>query len=458
MSSRLSVSVGLRWEVNPAPSVTRGPFPYTTEGADHLATMALAPQGTSLWKTTWYNLAPRLGAAYMFRNAPGRELVLRGGGGLFFDSGQQTGTLGFLGPGISSSENLGYSNGFPVSFPITQAQLPVVTPPTPPYGTVLAYPQHLQLPYSLQWNVALEQALGKSQALSATYVGSHGSKLLEWNQIYAQPFNPNFTYVIFLQNGHTADYNSLQLQYHRRLSNGLTALAGYTLAHSIDYGSRDSAFPYMRGNSDFDVRNSISSALSYDVPSVFSNRLARLLLHNWGLDDRFSARTAFPITLNGPLAVDPGTGQRTFRGLSLVPGQPIYLYGSNCASVLQQLGDLQPGQRCPGDRAVNPNAFANPAPGAFGNAPRNFVRGFGAWQMDLAVRREFLLYNELKLQFRAEAFNVFNRPNFGFVSPFFGSPTFGQATSTLDQSLGTLSSIYQTGGARSMQFALKLVF
>ena len=457
-SSRLSVSMGLRWDVNPPPGVTRGPSPYTTQGADDLTTMTLAPRGTPLWKTTWYNFAPRLGGAYILRSAPGREMVLRGGAGLFFDSGQQTGTLGFLGPGISSSEFLGYTSGFPVSFPLTPSQIPTVTPPTPPYATVLAYPPHLQLPYTLQWNMAIEQSLGKTQALSASYVGAHGSRLLEWNQIYAQPFNPNFTYVIFLQNGHTADYNSLQLQYRRRLSNGFTALAAYTLGHSIDYGSRDSAFPYFRGNSDFDVRHSFSAALSYDIPTSAAGGLVRQILHGWGVDDRISARTAFPITLNGPLAIDPATGQRTFRGLNLVTGQPIYLYGSNCADVLQQLGILQPGQRCPGERAVNPNAFSNPAPDEFGNAPRNFVRGFGAWQMDLAVRRDFPLFNELKLQFRAEAFNVFNHPNFGFVSPFFGSPTFGQATSTLDQSLGTLSSTYQMGGARSMQFALKLVF
>jgi hypothetical protein len=458
VNSRLNLSMGLRWDVNPAPTVTGGPSPYTIEGANNLGTMTLASEGTSLWRTTWYNFAPRLGAAYAIRNKSGRELVLRAGGGLFFDSGQQTGTLGFLGPGISNSLNLGYTSGAPVSFPLAAAQLPTVTPPTAPYPTVLAFPPHLQLPYSLQWNVAVEQSLGKSQAISASYVGSHGARQLEWNEIHAALFNPNFTYVILSQNAHTSDFNSLQLQYHRRLTNGLTALAAYTFAHAIDWGSHDTAFPYFRGNSDFDVRHSFSAAFSYDVPSPFRNPLARALLHGWGLDDRLSARTAFPITLDGPLTVDPGTGQRTFRGLDLVPGNSIYLYGANCASVLQSLGDLQPGQGCPGGRAVNPNAFANPAAGQFGNAPRNFVRGFGAWQMDVAVRRDFPIYERLKLQFRAEAFNVFNHPNFGFVSPFFGSPTFGQATSTLDQSLGTVSSIYEMGGARSMQFALKLVF
>lgn len=98
----------------------------------------------------------------------------------------------------------------------------------------------------------------------------------------------------------------------------------------------------------------------------------------------------------------------------------------------------------------------------FGDAPRNFVRGFGASQMDFAVRREFPLYERIKIQFRGEAFNIFNHPNFGMINPTYCSPapgcTFGQATSTLARSLGGLQSLYQIGGPRSMQFALKLMF
>ncbi len=78
--------------------------------------------------------------------------------------------------------------------------------------------------------------------------------------------------------------------------------------------------------------------------------------------------------------------------------------------------------------------------------------------MNLAVRREFPIYENLKLQFRAEAFNIFNHPNFGSINQNFGQRTFGQATSTLANSLGGVSPLYQTGGPRSMQFALKLLF
>jgi hypothetical protein len=213
---------------------------------------------------------------------------------------------------------------------------------------------------------------------------------------------------------------------------------------------------YLRGNCDYDIRHNLSAAFSYDLPDVGHNGFANALLHHWGLDDRFMARTAFPVTLEGSGLFEPN-GQYYDEGLSFVPGQPVYLYGANCASVLQGLGDLLPGQGCPGGRAINPNAFVDVTSG-YGDSPRNFARGFGAWEMDLAVRRNFPIRERLKLQFRAEAFNVFNHPNFGTINPFLGETTFGQATATLAQSLGILSPLYQMGGPRSMQFALKLVF
>jgi len=87
--------------------------------------------------------------------------------------------------------------------------------------------------------------------------------------------------------------------------------------------------------------------------------------------------------------------------------------------------------------------------------------------MDMAVRRDFPIHERLKLQFRAEAFNIFNHPNFGAINSSCGRVTpgqpctnvgFGQATGTLASSLGILSPLYQQGGNRSMQFALKLLF
>ena len=450
VSQRLSLSFGLRWEVNPAPGVTHGLKPYTIQGSTPNE-WSVAPQGTPLWATTWYNFAPRLGAAYILTNAPGRETVLRGGGGVFFDTGQQQGSAGFYGPGFIA---FGFGSG---SFPMAPAIPTPANPPTAPYtAEPSVFPSHLQLPYTLQWNTSIEQAMGKSQVLTVSYVGAHGARLMNWNRV-STPGNPNYSSFLFIKNGQTSDYDSLQIKYTRRLTQGLTALASYTWSHCIDFGSQNYFLGSQRGNCDFDVRHNLSTALSYDLPDIGQNTFAKAVLHNWGIDDRFTARTGFPVTLNGQTLTDPTTGQQYFGGLDLVPNQPVYLYGANCTAVLEGLGDLAPGQGCPGARAINPNAFATITSGS-GDAPRNFARGLGAWQMNLAVRRDFPIHERLKLQFRAEAFNVFNHPNFGSVNANFGEPTFGQFTATLANSLGVLSPLYQMGGPRSMQFALKLVF
>jgi hypothetical protein len=103
-----------------------------------------------------------------------------------------------------------------------------------------------------------------------------------------------------------------------------------------------------------------------------------------------------------------------------------------------------------------------------GTLGRNALRGFGATQWDLAVHREFPIWESLYLQFRAEMFNVLNHPNFGPPSSSFGFPGFGVATQMLGQSLnsgfsgnlgnGAFDPLYQIGGPRSVQFALKLSF
>ncbi len=460
-SQRLTLSLGLRWEVNPAPGVTQGLKPYTVEGTNP-STYTLAPQGTALWKTRWANFAPRLGAAYIVGDSVSHETVLRGGAGIFYDTGQQLGSSGFLGPGYSSRA-VHPGAQFPLS--ATAASPVIVNPPVAPYGIVYAFPSDLEVPYTLQWNVSIEQAFGKSQALIVSYVGARADRLLEQKQIDgATAGNTNISTLIYTQNGLTSDYNALQLQFQRKLSRGLTALASYTFSHCSDYGSQNYFSPYQRGNCDFDVRHNFSGAFSYDLPNAGNSGFMNAVLHHWGLDSRFTARTGFPITLVGNQNPDPATGQYYSQGLDRVPGKPVYIYGSQCAALYSN------GKGCPGGWALNPNAFSPPTGNALGNAPRNFARGFGAWQMDFAIRRDFPIYERLKLQFRTEAFNIFNHPNFGtinaapYCSPDPTSPsfsqgcTFGQATGTLATTLGILSPLYQMGGSRSMQFTLKFTF
>jgi hypothetical protein len=442
VTPRLALSYGLRWEVNPAPGASNGNLPYTVQGGS-VATLTLAAPGTPLWRTSWHNVAPRLGIAYVLNDTSGHETVLRSGGGVFFDTGQQYGAIGYNGPGFSGTNVFFGSPGFPA--PISTMVPKIVNPPVPPYGTTYGFPSHFQLPYTWQANASLGQALGNSQALTVSYVGAFGRKLLELNQIYAAQSNARFSgSVFFFQNGLTSDYNALQVQFQRRSSHGLQILGSYTLSHSIDYGSNNNSLPYVRGNSDFDVRHNLSAALSYDLPEIAKRGIGGAIGKHWAVDARVMARTGFPVSLLGSSFTDPATGHVKYMGLNKAAGQSIYLDGP----------------QYPGGRAINVNAFRQAPSGQLGDAPRNFVRGFAAWQMDLAVRREFPITERLNLQFRAETFNIFNHPNFGTVNAFFspGSTSFGIATATLAQSLGVLSPLYQMGGARSMQFALKLRF
>ncbi|HEX6717894.1 MAG TPA: hypothetical protein VF088_12325, partial [Pyrinomonadaceae bacterium] len=102
--------------------------------------------------------------------------------------------------------------------------------------------------------------------------------------------------------------------------------------------------------------------------------------------------------------------------------------------------------------------------GQQGNLGRNVLRGFGAWQADVALQRKFQLTEKVSLRFRSEFFNILNHPNFGSPVNSLTNPLFGRSTQTLANSLGSgganggLNPLYQIGGPRSIQFALKLLF
>ena len=461
MTPRLSLSLGLRWDINPPPHNAAGLSPYTAGPINNLATIKLAPAGTPLWQTDWLGFAPRIGLAYQVHQTPGHETVVRGGFGEFYDMGTARGP-GFSGIGFS---RLMILTG--ASFPLTSDQLTLPPPSvTPPYtASITAFDPHLRLPYTLQWNVAMEQMLGSNNALTVSYVGSAARRLLTTFQYFPENLgNPNFAgnvcggCLLITKNGATSDYDALQIQFQRRLSHGLQALASYTWSHSIDEASTNFFLAELeRGSSDFDVRHNFQMALTYDVPGSYRNGGLSAVLKHWGLDTRILVNSALPVDLIGSSTIDPVINSFSNYHPDAVPGQPVYLYGS----------------QYPGGRIINYNAFSVATDSAGnpieGNSGRNSARGFYAWQLNMALRREFPIHESLRLQFRAEAFNLFNHPNFSNINNFLPSgpcapqtqpplSCFGVAGSTLNNSLGGLSSLYQTGGPRSLQLALKLLF
>lgn len=440
VARNLSLSLGLRWELEPAPTSDNVIQIYPLRGdPNNPATYSLGARGTSLYNTTWSNFAPRLGAAWKIHGNSGAETVLRGGVGIFYDTGSSASALSF-----SSVGTLAFGSYTAAPVPLSSSQLNQSLAVTPPYGFVVAPSPSFQLPYAVEWNIAMEQAIGVQQTVTVSYVAASGQRLAKESFINSIAVNPDFPGGVELfENGLSSNYQSLQVQFQRKISHGFQALASYTWSHSLDYGSTDADLAYQRGNSDFDLRNNFNAAVTWELPATNStNMLFRALEHGWGVDGRFMIRSGFPVTLIGNYYYDPITNQQVASQLDLIPGVPVYLHSNTL----------------PGGRGINPNAFTFAPNNTLGNAPRNFVRGFGANQVNFAIRREFPLREGLRLQFRAEAFNILNHPNFGYIDPNLGDATFGQATSTLAKSLGTVSPLYQQGGARSMQLALKLVF
>ena len=460
VTPRLTVVYGLRWELNPPPSESSGNYPAAltglTGGGDSVlsgagvgsSNLALAPRGTPLWRTGRTNFAPRAGAAYLF--SPKRGTLLRGGLGVFYDMGTGQAAQAFGSVFPFTSEKLLANVSFPLD-PQTAQPPPISL--DPPYGTIYAFAPDLRLPLTFQWSVAAEQPLGSHQLLSVAYVGAAGRRLLRQTALLRP--NPKFTVVRLTTNSSASDYHALQAEYARRLSKGLQAHVSYTWSHSIDDDSDDSSNLLFtgtldhraeRGPSTFDVRHSLVGALTYDLPRPGAGAHARPVLGGWSLDAIFRARTATPVNVLQTTGVVVGDLVEA-RHPDLVGGAPVYLDDP----------------RAPGGSRLNPAAF-RPLTVGQGTLGRNALRGFGLSQLDLAVRRRFTITERVRLQLRAEFFNVFNHPNFGDPAGDISSRLFGRSTQTLARSLGAggvnggLSPLYQVGGPRSIQLALRLGF
>jgi hypothetical protein len=438
-SQRLTLTYGLRWEVNPAPRGADGNDAYTATGVDNPATMSLAPRGTPLYPTRYFNLAPRFGISYMLSQRPGRETVLRGGIGVFYDMGNAQSTLGFTLPPFST----GFVSVANVPFPLSETAVRTPPFPNPPFRSVAAF-EDLKLPRTYQWNFAVEQSLGAAQTISASYVGAQGRQLINVRRL-VNP-NPTFSSVQLVGNKATSDYHALQLQFQRRLSRGLQALASYTWSHSLDDASSDFGIGLDHASSDFDLRHVFSAATTYDIPSPRA-RFARALFGNWSIDTIVRLQGATPVDLIARTAVNIFGESFTVRP-DLIAGQPLYVDNPNA----------------PGGRVFNRAAFLIPPLGRQGTFARNVMRGFPLQQTDFSARRRFGLNERLSLLFRADIFNIFNHPNFADPINTLSSATFGQSTQTFGKGLGSgtfgsgLSPLYQIGGARSMQFSFKVQF
>ncbi len=442
LSSRVTLTAGLRWDLNPAPKEANGRDPFVVYG-DTASTLAIQPRGARFYDTDYRGFAPRLGISAQPLRKWGT--VVRGGVGVFYDLGTS-----FLGNAYNTSL---FPNARQTSFtrigytdPAFAAQPPAVNL-NPPFPRLFSYQRDARLPYTIQYNFSVEQPFGASNTVSLTYAGASGRRQSRVAS-YRNP-SPRFTRVDAVTNNAESNYNSLQAQYRRRLSAGLQVLASYTWAKSLDTVSEESINNFQLpantrfdpradyGPSTFDIRHAFNAAASYNLPKKY-------FLGGFGLDGIIRSQTAPPVNITSNR--DPfGLGLANIARPDVLAGQPLYIESEAFA----------------GGRRFNAAAFDSATPlaqGRQGSLGRNVLRAFPLTQVDLSARRTFQITERFGLQVRADAFNVFNHANFAAPNGVLTNANFGRATQMLGSGLGGLSSLFQVGGPRSVQVALKLQF
>jgi hypothetical protein len=448
MRPNLTFSLGVRYEYNspPVDALNRANlFDQATGSIVQVGTNGVPRSGYEPDRNNW---APRLGVAWTPGN---RGTVLRAGYGISYDQGA-------LATGEGLYFNPPYFN-FNVYYPLPTALLSLENPfpqnyPLASPPSALAYQRNFRTPYLQQWNVGIQQQLGKSRVLEVAYVGSKGTDLLTARDInQAQPNpqpvnprpNPAFGDIDYLESAANSVYHSLQARFQQRLTAGLSALASYTWSKSIDDASDffssagDANFPQdsynlraERGLSNFDVRSRLSISYVYDLPTHhFDQTWLRTALGGWQTFGILTFQTGQPFTVALLPDFDnsnTGTSILGFGGANDRPNVVGNPHISNPST----------------DMWFNTAAFAIPPFGSFGNAGRNVLEGPGLQAVNLSLVKNTRIREGMSLQFRAEAFNFLNHPNFNLPDNFIGSPTFGRILSAQDP--------------RHIQFGLKLLF
>jgi carboxypeptidase family protein len=457
VTKNLTLIGGLRYEYNSPPVDA-----FDRANIYDPATRRLVPVGTAGVPRSGFapdrnNFAPRVGLAWTIGDRG--NTVVRAGYGVYYDQSP-------LAPGEALYFNAPYFD-FNLFFSLPGLPLTLDNPfpaffPFPLPDSALAIQRDLKTAYMQHWSVNVQQQLGRSRVLEVAYVGSKGKNLLSARDINQPapsvlppglPFvprpNPFFDDITELESRASSRYDSLQVRLQQRLDQGLTVLGSYTWSKSTDDASNffssagDPNFPQdsnnpaaERGRSNFDVRHRLSVSYTYDLP--FGKGKAHLadrgwvstLLSGWQTFGIVTLQTGRPFTVALLPEIDnSGTGRSALG------------FGANDRPNLN--GDPNLSRRSP-ERWFNTAAFSFSAPGTFGNAGRNILEGPGYQNVNVSLVKNTALTERLKLQLRAEAFNLFNHPNFNLPDNFLGSPTFGRISSARDP--------------RHLQFGVKLLF
>jgi hypothetical protein len=467
---KLTLNLGLRWEVDP---------PYSSAG-DALATFAFgaqsqrfptAPTGllfpgdpgipSGVAPTSWHGFGPRVGFAYdVFGNG---KTAIRAGYGIYYATAMENLTSNLQNQPFIVDITLNATTSLvdPWGSVKTVSPYPYTLSTTHP---IFTYPitanylgENFGMPYVQQYNFTVQQQIKPSMVLQVAYVGNSSRKLYLQRDANAPIWSPGATTgnlasrrpylpsvyggIYEMESGANANYNSMQVTFTRRFARHFSLLASYTWSKSIDLLSDDAtgvsnvAFTDSnnlsrdRAVSDFNTPHLFSLSWVWEAPEFHHlGTLGRNVLGGWKLDGLMTARSGQP--LNIVSGVDSNADGNNNDRPNLT-GDPHLSGDRPKAAVIAQY--------------FNTAAFtALPAGQLYGSLGRNALYGPSAMNWNVAAFKEFHIGDRARVDFRTDFFNIFNQVNLGNPNLTRSSASFGRITSA--------------GAPRILQFGLKFLF
>jgi hypothetical protein len=489
VKSNLTLNLGLRWEsfgkVTEATEVTNIIFQGGSTFPQQIANAKVDIVPSILTKLRYGNFGPRLSVAWdPWRNG---KTSFRAGFGKFFDpyTAQVYGGSHFNPPinasGVASTQQAG-----------PQPLFAIGRSPTFPYG--IPYPTgiqlglnshngllnsrvaitgtdpHLPTAYSENWFLGFQRSLGRDWVLQGDYIGSEGHHLYELYDVnrfdgdliqnlgVLTRYNPYFASISYAQGNLNSFYTGSDVSIKGTAVHGVNVQVAYTLGKAIDEQSSfsegdvvDAANPKaQRARADFDARQKIAASVVWQIPGLNNgSELIKKALGGWQLSSVIILQSGTPVSVYCSTPFEP-----TFNA-----SKTQVIGNTGCDYNADGFNYDYPntpsfGNKRHADRGAfftgifQKSDFSTPALGQEGNLGRNTFEGPGFANTDLTFARHFAVNwfsaDKADLEFRAEAFNVFNRVNYSAMSTDLASATFGKATATY--------------GARDFQFGARLSF